>query len=77
MDIEVVAHAPVHAAGHSRRTMLPDLVRSLRPKILELGLSDERELAGLDRAVREHIADPRTLTMPHLLFVARGRKPGG
>ncbi len=45
--------------------------------ILELGLCDERELAGLDRTVREHLADPRTLMMPHLLVVAWGRKPPG
>ncbi len=70
-----MSYAPVYPPGHSRRTLLPDLVRSLRPTILALGLSDERELAELDRAVREHFADPRTLTMPHLLFVVRGRKP--
>ena len=58
-----------------RRTLLPDLVRSLGPVILDLGLCDERELAELDRAVREHLADPRTLMMPHLLVVAWGRKP--
>ncbi len=74
-DIEVAVHAPAYPAGHSRRTVIPDLVRSLRPMILELGLSDERELAELDRAVREHLADPRTLMMPHLLIVAWGRKP--
>jgi SAM-dependent methyltransferase len=74
-DIEVAVHAPAYPAGHSRRTVLPDLVRSLRPIILELGLCDERELAELDRAVRAHLADPRTLMMPHLLVVAWGRKP--
>jgi SAM-dependent methyltransferase len=74
-DIEVVVHAPVYPAGHSRRTLLPDLVRSLRPMILDLGLSDERELTELDRAVREHLADPRTLALAHLLVVTRGRKP--
>lgn len=74
-DIEVVSYAPVYPAGHSRRTLLPDLVRSMRPMILKLGLADERELAELDRAVRAHLADPHTLIMPHLLFVARGRKP--
>ena len=50
-------------------------MRSLRPMILELGLSDERELTELDRAVREHLADPRTVMMSHLLIVAWGRKP--
>jgi ubiquinone/menaquinone biosynthesis C-methylase UbiE len=74
-QIEVVVHAPVYPAGHSRRTLLPDLVRSLRPMIIELGLSDERELAELDQAVREHLADPRTLALAHLLVVAWGRKP--
>jgi ubiquinone/menaquinone biosynthesis C-methylase UbiE len=76
-DIEVAVHAPAYPAGHSRRTLLPDLVRSLRPVIFELGLSDEQELAGLDRTVREHLADPRTLTMPHLLVAAWGRRPAG
>jgi ubiquinone/menaquinone biosynthesis C-methylase UbiE len=74
-DVEVAVHAPAYPAGHSRRTVIPDLVRSLRPVILELGLCDERELAELDRTVREHLADPRTLMMPHLLVVAWGRKP--
>jgi SAM-dependent methyltransferase len=74
-DIEVVVHADVYPAGHSRRTILPDLVRSVRPMILERGLCDERELTELDRAVRAHLADPRTLMMPHLLVVAWGRKP--
>ena len=74
-EIEVVVHAPVYPAEHSRRTILPDLVRSLRPMILELGLSDEPELAELDQAVREHLADPRTLTLAHLLVVTWGRKP--
>jgi SAM-dependent methyltransferase len=74
-QIEVVVHAPVYPAGHSRRTLLPDLVRSLRPMIIELGLSDERELAELDQAVREHLAGPRTLALAHLLVVTWGRKP--
>jgi ubiquinone/menaquinone biosynthesis C-methylase UbiE len=74
-EIEVVVHAPIHPAGHSRRTILPDLVRSMRPMILELGLSDEAELAEVDRAVREHLADPRTVSLAHLLVVAWGRKP--
>jgi hypothetical protein len=74
-DIGVTVYAPAHEVGHSRRTLLPDLTRSLRPVILDLGLCDEAELTELDRSVRAHLADPRTLTMPHLLFVAWGRKP--
>jgi ubiquinone/menaquinone biosynthesis C-methylase UbiE len=74
-DIETVAHAPLYPAGHSRRTILPDLVRSLRPVILELGLSDEQELAALDTEVRRHLADPHTVTLMHLLVVTWARKP--
>jgi ubiquinone/menaquinone biosynthesis C-methylase UbiE len=74
-DVEVTVHAKTYPAGHSRRTVIPDLVRSLQSVIVERGLADERELAELDRAVREHLADPRTLMMPHLLVVAWGRKP--
>jgi SAM-dependent methyltransferase len=74
-DVEVVIHAPAYPVGHSRRTLLPDLVRSLRVVILELELCSERELAELDRTVRAHLAGPRTLMMPHLFVVAWGRKP--
>jgi SAM-dependent methyltransferase len=74
-EIGMQSHAPCYPAGHSRRTVLPDLVRSLGPMILELGLSDERELAEIDRVVREHLADPRTVVMPHLLVAVWGRKP--
>ena len=74
-QIGMQSHAPFYPAGHSRRTLLPDLVRSLRPAILELGLSHERELAEIDRGVREHLADPRTVVMPHLLVAVWARKP--
>jgi SAM-dependent methyltransferase len=74
-EIEVVSYAPLYPAGHSRRTILPDLLRSLRPMVLELGLSDEQELDEVDRAVREHLADPHTVVMSHLLVVAWARKP--
>jgi SAM-dependent methyltransferase len=74
-EIEVVAHAPLYPADHSRRTLLPDLVRSLRPMIMELGLCSERELDDLDLEVREHLADPRTLVMSHLLVAVWARKP--
>jgi hypothetical protein len=54
-----------------------DLVRSLRPRILELGLSDEGELGEVDQAVREHLADPRTVVMSRLLVAVSARKPAG
>jgi hypothetical protein len=71
-QIGVTAHAGVYPPGHSRRTLLPDLVSSLGRAI-----ADKRELALLDEAVRQHLADPHTLMMPHLFFAAWGRKPTG
>jgi hypothetical protein len=62
-------------AGHSRRTIRLELIRSMRPKIVGFGLAGERELDELDRAAREHLSDPRTLLMSYLYFLAWGRKP--
>jgi ubiquinone/menaquinone biosynthesis C-methylase UbiE len=73
--IGVEARAAVHPPGDTRRTVRPDLVRSMRPMILEMGGADEGELDDLDRAVREHLDDPRTVVMPTLYFLAWGRKP--
>jgi ubiquinone/menaquinone biosynthesis C-methylase UbiE len=74
-DIGAEARAGLYRASDSRRTIRPDLVRSMRPVILRLGLADEQELNELDRAVREHVDDPHTLVIPHLSFLAWGRKP--
>lgn len=75
-EIGVEARAGIYRAADSRRTVLADLVRSLHPVILELGLADRDELEELDRAVRVHLDSPRTLVMPHLSFLVWGRKPG-
>lgn len=75
VDVGVEVKADVYPAGNSRRTLRPDLVRSLRPKILAKGIATERELHEVDRAVRDHLADPYTLMLPHLLFLVWGRKP--
>jgi SAM-dependent methyltransferase len=75
VDIGVEAKADIYPAGHSRRTIRADLVRSMRPKILAAGIASEHELDELDRAVRQHLGDPDTLMLPHLLFLAWGRKP--
>jgi hypothetical protein len=71
-DVTVEARARVYPAGHSRRTIRADLVRSMRPQILELGLADEHELDEVDAAARKHFDDPDTIVMPHLMW---GRKP--
>lgn len=74
-DIGVDARARVCPAGDTRRTIGPDLVRSLHPAIINMGLADQEELDALDRAVRIHLDDPRTLVVPHLYFLTWGRKP--
>ncbi len=52
-----------------------DLVRSMRPQIVQLGLADSKELDALDAALRPHLEDPRTVAMSGLLFLVWGRKP--
>jgi SAM-dependent methyltransferase len=75
VDIGVEAKAEIYPAGHSRRTVGPDLIRSMRPKLVERGIASEQELDELDQAVREHLDNPHTLVLPNLLFLAWGRKP--
>ena len=76
-DIGAECVTPLHPAGHSRRTIRLDLVRSMRPVIVEQGIADKAELDEVDHTVREHIANPDTLVMPFMYFMAWGRKPGG
>ena len=75
--IGVEAKADIYPAGHPRRTIRADLVRSMRSKILAAGIASERELDEVDQAVREHLSDPGALMLPHLLFLAWGRNPDG
>jgi ubiquinone/menaquinone biosynthesis C-methylase UbiE len=74
-DVTVEVRAGVYPAGHSRRTIRADLVRSMRPQILDMGLADESELDELDAAARKHFDDPHTVVMPGLMSLAWGRKP--
>lgn len=74
-DIAVEVRARVYPAGHSRRTIRADLVRSMHPQIVEMGLADQHELEALDTAARKHFENPDVLVMPSLNFLARGRKP--
>ena len=73
-DIGVECRTGMYPPGNSRRTVRLDLVRSMRPQILQLGLADEKELDALDAAARAHIDDPRTVVMSGLLFLVWGRK---
>lgn len=75
-DVGLEARAGVyHPPGHSRRTIRADLVRAMRPQIVDMGLADEAELDELDAAARTHLDDPHTVVMPGLMFLAWGRKP--
>jgi hypothetical protein len=65
----------VHPAGHSRRTIRLDLVRSMRPMIIGMGLADEQELDDLDRIAREHLDDPNSVMIFGLYFLVWGRRP--
>jgi len=73
VDVGVQARADLYPIGHSRRTVRLDIVQNMRAKILERELLTERGLN--DRAARAHLADPGTLIMPCLYFLAWGRKP--
>ena len=77
VDIQVQVHAGAYPAGHSRRTVIPDLVRSLRPVITGRSVASDAELDEVDAAVRRHLARTDTLIMPHLLVAVWGRKPAG
>jgi ubiquinone/menaquinone biosynthesis C-methylase UbiE len=74
-EIGVQGRAGVYRAADSRRTILPDLVRSMRSMIIRMDLAGEAELDELDRAVRAHLDDDGTVVMPHLSLLAWGRKP--
>jgi SAM-dependent methyltransferase len=75
VEVGVEARADIYPLGHSGRTRFPDLVRSLRPTILAQGLLSEAEFDALDHAVRAHLDNPDVLVLPHLYFLACGRKP--
>ena len=74
-DVGVESRTQMYPPGNCRRTIRLDLVRSMRPQIMQLGLADEKELDALDAAARAHIEDPRTVVMSGLLFLVCGRKP--
>jgi ubiquinone/menaquinone biosynthesis C-methylase UbiE len=75
-DVNVEARVQMYPPGNSRRTIRLDLVRSMRPQVLEMGLASDADLDELDAAARPHLTDPRTVVMSGLLFLTWGRKPG-
>jgi SAM-dependent methyltransferase len=70
--VEVEARAQMYPHGNSRRTIRLDLVQSMRPQVLEMGLATAAEL---DAAARAHLDDLHTVVLHGLLFLTWGRKP--
>jgi ubiquinone/menaquinone biosynthesis C-methylase UbiE len=75
-DIAVEARVQSYPPGNTRRTIRLDLVRAMRPQIVEMGLASAAELDELDATARPHLTDPHTVAMSGLLFLTWGRKPG-
>ena len=73
--VGVEARVQMYPPGNSRRTSRLDLVRSMRPQVLEMGLATAGELDELDAAARAHLDHPHTVVMSGLLFLTWGRKP--
>jgi len=65
----------MYPPGNSQRTRRLDLVRAMRPRVLEMGLATAAELDELDAAARAHLDDPGTVVMHGLFFLTWGRKP--
>jgi SAM-dependent methyltransferase len=74
--VQVEAKVQLYPPGNSRRTVRLDLVRSMRPQMLEMGLATGAELDELDAAARAHVEQADTVVITGLLFLTWGRKPG-
>jgi SAM-dependent methyltransferase len=74
-DVAVEVRVQSYPPGNSRRTIRLDLVRAMRPQVLEMGLASAAELDDLDAAARAHLTDPHTVVVSGLLFLTWGRKP--
>ena len=74
-DVQVEARMQMYPPGHSRRTVRADLVRAMRPQVLDMGLASAAELDELDTAARAHLQDPHTIVISGLLFLTWARKP--
>jgi hypothetical protein len=73
-DVGSEVSAVLYPPGHTRRAIRADLIRSMRPRIVELGLAETEELDRLDVAVRAHLDNPQVIVLPRLNFLAWGRK---
>ena len=77
VDIRVDTRGEVYAKGHTRRTIRVDLLRSMRPFIVEFGLATDSELDGLFNVALAHLDDPDVIVMPAVTFLVSARKSDG
>jgi SAM-dependent methyltransferase len=77
VDVGVEATVQLYPPGNPRRTILADLLRSMRPFVLEMGLASGAELEELDAAARAYLEDPCTVAVNGLFYLVWGRKPSG
>jgi len=75
-DVRAEARTDVYEPGHPQRTVLLDLVRAMRLKIVTRGLATEGDLDALESAARSHLGNASTLHVPVIYFLAWARKPG-
>ncbi len=73
--VGVESRTQMYPPGGSRRVNRLNLVRSMRPQIVQMRLASEAELEELDAVARRHLEDPRTVVISGLLFLVWGRKP--
>jgi ubiquinone/menaquinone biosynthesis C-methylase UbiE len=77
VDMQVAVRADVYPKGHSRRTIRLDLLRSMRPFIIELGLATGPDLDQLFADALAYLDNPDVIIMPSVNFLVSGRKPHG
>src|SRR6185436_14270855 len=75
LDVRAKVHAKLVDMDNSRRTHHLGLLEVMHEKIVSLGKLKESELAEHKKALRQHLADPDTVVIDHLLVQAWGRKP--
>lgn len=74
-DVGVESRTQMYPTGNSRRTVRLDLVRAMRPQIVEMGPASKEELDELDATLRPHLEDSRTVVMTGLLFLSGAASP--
>jgi ubiquinone/menaquinone biosynthesis C-methylase UbiE len=71
-EVGTEVRTSMYQRGHTRRTIVLDLVRSMRRPAIEMGLASEAELDDLDGAARAHLDDPDTIAVWGIFFLVWG-----